>query len=277
MPISLQNWLERAEPDYCMMFVHAWIPFNAWFKNEFYDVNSRNGDRDLIDRLKGQPNKIKNRIKVLLLNNDPAGQFFRGQLTALHHELEAHTIIQNKRSVSFLNTCIADNTNLSDIISFGSYDYKCTYNQRAPRGTNRIRCEIMSRRTGQTKHLIEILDWSESDLKSNPEFVGMDEKHKVKILECFNRINPKKPEIIIKYVAPNPDGTYNIPKPCIVISQKDGFFVVPDEDLVSKVIIQLLYNLRCAIFHGEVDPTSTHMLIYKPAFEILHMLNQELI
>lgn len=277
MPISLRNWLERSQPDYCMMFIRAWIPFNAWFRDEFYDDNARNGDKELIDRLKDKPNKVKNRIKTLLVNSDLDSVRFRSLLADLHKRLEAHTIIQNGRVISLHNTCIVDNSNTSDIISFGSYDYKCTYNVRAPRGTNRIRCEVMSRRTGRTKHLIETLDWSDEALQSTPEYMEMDDRHKEKILECFQLINPKKPELIIIKVTPNHDGTYNTPSRCIVISQKDGLFIVNDTDLVSKVIIQLLYNLRCAIFHGQVDPTSTHMEIYQPAFEILHMLNKELI
>lgn len=277
MPISLRNWLDRSQPDYCMMFIRAWIPFNAWFRDEFYDANARNGDRELIDRLKDRPNIIKNRIKTLLVSSDSDGLRFRNLLADLHKKLEAHTIIQNGRTISLHNTCIADNSTYSDIISFGSYDYKCTYNVRASRGTNRIRCEVLSRRTGRTKHLIEILEWSVADLRNAPEFMEMEEKHKEKILECFQRINPKKPEVILKQVSPNLDGTFNIPNPCIVISQKDGLFIVNNTDLVSKVIIQLLYNLRCAIFHGQVDPTSTHMEIYHPAFEILHMLNTELV
>lgn len=277
MPIFLQNWLESSRPNYCLMFIHAWIPFNAWFRDEFYDTNARNGDRELIDRLKTQPNKIKNRIIALLLGQDEDAVFFKSLLSKLNTELNAHAVHQNGRRVGLNTTCIADNTNNNACISSRGYDYKCIYNNRAPRGTNRVRCEVMSRRSGVTKYLVEILDWTLEDFHSNPDFQGMDEKHRVKLEECFMLINPKKPEEIVKSVIPNPNGTYIQPHHSLTIDTGKGLFVVNDTDKVSQVIIQLLYNLRCAIFHGEVEPTSTNMGVYEPAFHILNILNQELI
>lgn len=277
MPIFLQNWLERSRPDYCLMFIHAWIPFNAWFRDEFYDVNARNGDRELIDRLKTQPNKIKNRIIALLQGQSNDALLFKSLLSKLNTELNAHAIHQNGRRVGLNSTCIADNTNNSVSISSYGYDYKCVYNIRAPRGTNRVRCEVMSRRSGATKYLVEILDWSLEDFHSNPDFQGMEEKHRLKLEESFMLINPKKPEEIVKSVTPNPNGAYIQPRNSITIDAEKGLYVVNDPDKVSKVIIQLLYNLRCTIFHGEVDPTATNMGIYEPAFQILNILNKELI
>jgi len=79
------------------MFIHAWIPFNAWFRDEFYDANARNGDRELIDRLKTQPNKIKNRIAALLLGQDEDALLFKSLLSKLNTELNAHAIHQTVR------------------------------------------------------------------------------------------------------------------------------------------------------------------------------------
>ena len=277
MPIFLQNWLDRSQPDYCLMYIHAWIPFNAWFRDTFYDANARNGDRELIDRLKAQPNKIKNRIIALLQGQGDDALIFKSLLSRLDTKLNAHAIHQNGRRVGLNTTCIADNTNRSMSISYSCYDYKCEYNIGAPRGTYRVRCEVISRRTGLTKYLVEIFDWSLEDLRSNTDFQRMEEKHRLKLEECFMLINPKKPEEIIKRVVPNSDGIYTQPRNSITIDAGKGLFVVNDTDKVSKVIIQLLYNLRCAIFHGEVDPTATNMGVYEPAFHILNILNKELI
>ena len=30
---NIKDWIGRSEPDYYMMFVKAWIPFNAWYIN----------------------------------------------------------------------------------------------------------------------------------------------------------------------------------------------------------------------------------------------------
>jgi len=259
------------------MFIHAWIPFNAWFRSEFYDMNARNGDRELIDRLKTQPNKIKNRIIALILGRDDHARYFKSLLSNLNSQLKAHAIHHNGRRVGLNTTCIADNTNNSMNMSSHGYDYKCVYNYRAARGTNRVRCEVISRRSGMTKYLIEILDWSLEDFHTNPDFQGMEEKHRLKLEECFLFINPKKPEEIVKDVTPNANDSYTQPRNSIVIDAENGLFVVNDIDKVSQVIIQLLYNLRCAIFHGEIEPTATNMGIYEPAFLILNILNQELI
>ena len=277
MPIFLQNWLERSRPDFCLMFIHAWIPFNAWFRDVFYDTNSRNGDRELIDRLKIQPNKVKNRIISLLRGNNDDSVYFKSNISRLHEELSGHAIVQNGRRIGFNSTCIADNPINSKNITSRSYDFKCVYNIQAPKGTNRIRCEVLSKRTGNTKYLIELLNWSLEDLRANADFQAMDEKKRQKLEECFNEINPQKPEAIVLHVAANPDRTYTTPHNSMIIDKTKGLFFVNDDDKVSQVIIQLLYNLRCAIFHGEVEPTEVNMHIYESAFNILSILNQELV
>lgn len=277
MPIFLQNWLERSRPDYCLMFIHAWIPFNAWFRDVFYDTNSRNGDRELIDRLKTQPNKVKNRIISLLVGNNDDSVIFRGYITRLHEELSGHAIVQNGRRIGLNTTCITDNATNNKTISSRCYYYKCVYNLQAARGTNRIRCEVISRRRGNTKYLIELPDWSLDNLHTNPDFQALEEKHRLKMEDCFNEINPKKPELIVHQVTANSDGSFTAPRNTITIDKLKGVFFVNDTDKVSQVIIQLLYNMRCAIFHGEVEPTDVNMRIYEPAYYILSMLNQELI
>ena len=47
-------------------------------------------------------------------------------------------------------------------------------------------------------------------------------------------------------------------------------------DHLSQAIIEILYNLRCILFHGEIQPNKDNLKIYKPAFYMLRLLIKSL-
>lgn len=54
-------------------------------------------------------------------------------------------------------------------------------------------------------------------------------------------------------------------------SIKEVFFI-DDTDLLAQGIIEILYNLRCILFHGEIQPSKDNLKIYEPAFYMLRLL-----
>jgi hypothetical protein len=67
------------------------------------------------------------------------------------------------------------------------------------------------------------------------------------------------------------------PPNTIIINEAANLFFLSDYDLVSKIIVQLIYELRCKLFHGELDPSKANTGIYKYAYEIQKLLIKELI
>jgi hypothetical protein len=55
-----------------------------------------------------------------------------------------------------------------------------------------------------------------------------------------------------------------------------NFHFIQDTDKLCKGIIEIIYNLRNVLFHGEIIPDSDTNKVYEPAYQILHTLIQSL-
>jgi hypothetical protein len=90
-------------------------------------------------------------------------------------------------------------------------------------------------------------------------------------------MNPKKPEIIIVNPMRNGSGAFIPPPNSIIIDERRHLYFVNNYELVSKVIIEIMYDLRCKLFHGELDPITANLGIYENAYNLQKILIKELI
>lgn len=285
MPINnfsdnVPRWLSIAELkiDYYTQFIKSWIPFNAWYMVSYYDETlNRKTDRDIIDYIKNNSNPFRARIINLLNGNDNVSNQFKFFLGQLHLQLEGHTVPNDDNKLTFTAINITRNSNTNHSIPFRNLIYKTTYNVTAPRGTNRIKCEIFDTRRGNTNiYLDEFSDWSMNEFLNRPNYITLATERKEKLRLCFEEINPKKPEnIIVKPVRDRLDN-FQAPSRSITIDKDTNVYFIDDVQLVSKVIIEMLYKLRCILFHGEINPTETNQGIYEHAYNIQKILIQEL-
>ena len=285
MPINnfsdnVPRWLSIAELkiDYYTQFIKSWIPFNAWYMVSYYDETlNRKTDRDIIDYIKNNSNPFRARIINLLNGNDNVSNQFKFFLGQLHLQLEGHTVPDDDNKLTFTAINITRNSNTNHSIPFRNLIYKTTYNLTAPRGTNRIKCEIFDTRRGNTNiYLDEFSDWSMNEFLNRPNYITLATERKEKLRLCFEEINPKKPEnIIVKTVRDRLDN-FQAPSRSITIDKDTNVYFIDDVQLVSKVIIEMLYKLRCILFHGEINPTETNQGIYEHAYNIQKILIQEL-
>ena len=152
--IHLQNWINWSKPDFYSMFVKSWIPFNAWYMDGFYDESSgRTRDRDILDYIKDNPNKFRDKLVNLLNragNNDEVEEFYY-HLNLLDKELEAHTVVNRGRRIQFSNISLSSNNITSKIIEYRAYKYKC---ERITTPSPSCKCQIMK------KSLLKLLIFS---------------------------------------------------------------------------------------------------------------------
>lgn len=266
---SISKWIEKSELviDYYTMFIKVWIPFNAWYMHNFYDEDERRtSDRSIIDHIKDNDNSYKDEIKNLLSVDNENGKVFRDYLNKLHIELTNNPIPNYENRIGFDYMVLSRNTNTEDSFSKGHYSYKCKFNNQQPRETNRFICEVLKKRNQQTLHRIELREWNMRDLESDSVFANIESdeiKENIKI--CFEKINPKKPTKII--VETNIRHTIKI---------SESLHFENDKELVTKVIIELIYGLRCKLFHGEIEPKKAYEKIYEYAYHIQRILIQTL-
>lgn len=275
--IHIEKWAKRAAQDYYMLFVRAWIPFNAWFKRECYLGGITNlSDSNCISHICNNPNTFKTKILSLLDGNDKSSEEFKANLGALQNALMHHIIPEPATPLNF-STMIPDitSTNLIDQ-DFRTLHYRV---ERIIVGNSfQYEIHVEEKNTHATKYHKHINGWKIADIQSDPSFISLtSEECKKKIVEYFKEVNPQKPLDIVLQPRILADGSKQKPQHSIEMGKDSGVYFINDTDKIAKVLIRLLYKLRCEIFHGSLDPTEANMEIYEYAYKIQYELVKELV
>lgn len=264
--IHIDQWLRRSEPDYYAMYINAWIPFNAWYVKEYNDTR----DRACLEQICSTSNVYRNKIIALLSGVTPDAQRFRSYITTLHHELQRHSI-PDEKPINFDNVLVQDNPTNVYQKDFSKYSFKWEYLRNS---NPKCKCVVTHRTTHTTIVTIDLAKWDEAELLANHDYLGIgNEIVKRKVLEYFYLIKPK---ICIPIVVP-PIGNGRKPQRCITIDDGCSLYFTENLDKISSAIVWMLYKLRCLIFHGNITPTTAHSSIYECAFYMQRMLIKELI
>lgn len=259
----IDKWLllSESETDFAILFVRAWIPFNAWYCNNY----SNTGDRYCIDQIKTDGNQFRARLIALINGTNTDSLRFKAQLGLLHELLEQFPIpdasIENR--ISFKNIYFRTNptTSTNPPIRKRSLEYKAEL-----LSTGSVRTVVINTRKTPNElkynytHSKYDLTHFENDLTSSST---INEDQKEQIRQCFKDINPRKKESVISSTK---SGSLKIA----------GINFVNDVNLISQAIIEILYGIRCKLFHGELQPSANNLSIYEPAYHILRTLLKSL-
>ncbi len=278
----IKNWIDKAElvMDYYTLFIKSWIPYNAWYMHNFYDENSspkRDRDASIINHINSTSNRYRDKIKSLLRGSDQLAVDFRHLLGKLHVELEANPIPNFENRINFSTIHLSRNNQKTHTQSKGLFTYSVKFDDTLPRTSKRWFLEVQKKSNNQTIHRIELFNWSEEELDNEQDFISISESEKkVQLRDAFSKINPRKPIIIILPTKKTRSGKAIQPNSSICVNPASNLYFTNDYDLVSKVIVQLLYELRCKLFHGELDPIDSNLNVYKYAYRIQNILIKEL-
>lgn len=278
----ISNWKDRSELviDYYVQFIKVWIPYNAWYMHNFYDEDSnpkRDRDSAIISHINSTSNGYRDKIKSLLRGNDEQSIKFKKLIANLHFQLEANPIPNDEDRVSFHRINLIRNNNKTHSISNGNLTYFVEFKDQLPKTQKRWFLEVQKKRNNQTLHRIELNNWSLTELNNDIDFIELpDNIMRVKLIETFHQINPKKAIEIIISCKQNRAGKLIQPPNTFEIDKNKNLYFVNDYDLASKSIVQLIYDLRCRLFHGEINPNSSNMKVYEFAYEIQKILIKDL-
>lgn len=263
--IHLDNWLKRVDIDFYIMFIQTWIPFNAWYNKNFYDENNNlKSDRELIDYIKRNDNPYKNRIKNLILGNTTESIEFKNRIKKIHEELELHSLPSEEKRIKLSSINLYSNPKKDETIEFNKKIYKFEYLHQQPRNTKRFKCTILKNNASQlTVGLIDIFTCNNVELEQHEYFQNQNTRVREIIKKGFNEINPQK---AINIISQNNKG----------IKIAVDLFFIDNIELITQVIVELIYQLRCKIFHGELNPNQNYSVIYENAYNIQKQLVKSL-
>lgn len=257
--IYLENWLKKTDIDYYQMFIFSWIPFNAWYMKNFYDYENKiDSDKEIIKKIKNDQNPFRSKIINLLNGNNPDSLDFKNNIYDLYHLLEANSIPSEDKRVSFSSLKTNDNPKKQEIIQHGRKTLKFDFLFNEPRTAKRFKCTFL-KSDGSSEGLIELHSCAKEEIEQHPDYLNKSPIIQQKIKTGFNEINPNKPSSIVG----NKNNGFKI---------SNTLYFINNTTLISQFLVELLYQLRCKIFHGEIDPKPAYYGIYKHAYLILKPL-----
>jgi hypothetical protein len=254
-----EKWKTLADIDYFTQFIKAWIPFNAWYKNCYPELET---DSSAIEEIKSTGNKFRDRLMSLLNGNDTESIAFKSNIAKLHNEL-GRKYVRNKyeERICFDYIVIERNPKKKDEFTRNTVTYKV---ERGPRGQKESVIEtIITTTTGIRFSFTQVHGFNINELKAHDDFGGLSTTQQNNIEACYKEINPRKPMNLLTKDEDN----------CI---EMGTIKFIDDVETLCKGIIEVLYGLRNALFHGEIIPDKDTNKVYEPAYHILNALIQAL-
>ena len=261
MPENARLWLERAEIDYIGPFVKAWAAFNAWFRH----ASSTRRDVEGLSYVKDHPNPVRNAILPLL---QPVQHGRNGDLLAdteqvqklkmlvrdLHVCLDSfHIEITRDETVeriSFRSICLGRGATLPQ----SSKSYGLRY--RVEKANGLWRSTVCSDANPTTiRAVIEHTSFDVAALQDHTQYAVLSIAQRSTLLALYKRCNPRPmTDLISGSGGP--------------ISAGDVDFRCSDIQLFVG-LIEIIYAMRNALLHGELQPHGQAFAAYEPAYRVI--------
>jgi hypothetical protein len=243
--------------DYYVYFIKSWIAFNSWYREKCPNIQ----DRQIIDKIK-KNSDFKTLIKNFLDNNytdNNESSEFKKNISNLHLSLEQSCITYEleETKISFENIRILNKIDKID------EKYRTTNYFIERKKENKIEIKIGKKKSKLLLHKTQE-KYDIEELKNYSEFEKLSKERKDKLCYFYKEISPCKFESILNKNERD------------FLQLEENIKFINDIDKISVAIIEILYLLRCSLFHGDFSPNETTNLVYKYAYEILKSILNKL-
>lgn len=252
---NAEIWRELCEVDYFTQFIKSWLAFNAWMRNAYPDIRQ---DRDLIEIIKEQSNPVRNKIRSLLTDTGQHGQTFRNMVADLHTQLENTHLISQKDGVEKRITFSEwrlENLTSESIFSHARADYSIV---RIISGNDKGKIKILIVKQSDKSLIYEFQQdqYNLEELKAQIPFQKLPTTRQNKVLEAYILIGPFQK---ISWLASFGEDAIEI----------GSYKFKNDVNGLCAAIIEIVYQMRCLLFHGELVPRKSFNAVYEPAYRIV--------
>jgi hypothetical protein len=215
----------------------------------------------LQDNNSSKPRRI---IETYLTNTENYdSKKFKSHLAELHYYLESKGLKHKGNKLSFTSLTLTENPQkFAKDVDANGYIYKAEFK------TSFFQALIVEK-GGKT-----ILDFKQPKfdvdaLRKDNDFIKIsDSKIRSKILRCYEEINPDKPINLVS--SSKTKGEY------IILHSENRANFINDVSTIAKGCINVLYMLRCMLFHGEIEPINANKPVYEHAYYLLRLIIKEL-
>jgi len=246
-------WLDLAESanDYAFFFLKYWIPFNAWY----YNTYKLDNDRLHIEELKSKTNPIKDKIIALLGSSTSEGLYFKSSMGLLHETLENNNIKSAGHRICFSDLYFRKNNDYIKNSPYKGVRYFVEYTSSSK--SYRVVVEMM--RGGKKMLFMNNAIRDIDHLKSEIQRSALSKDQWEVLIIYFMEVAPDRKESLMS----------NNRQQALKIGNS---YFIKDTEVIARAVIEVLYNLRCVLFHGEIVPNAQNLSAYEHAYHILRTL-----
>jgi len=251
------RWEQLSEVDFLSAFANAWLAFNAWYRNSY----SESQDRKIINEIKHQPNVVRNRILPLISAPSEEGTVLRSIIGQLHDRIENYHLHcgkgLEKERLTLTNAFIKNNNPTIQRILISGMMYEVI-----PRGLGNPNSQIESivtDRAGRIKFRLVQPSFEIANLESNTDFLNnLNQNQRGQLMALYRNVNPRVIlNLLVGEKTPILCGAYQFR--CLA------------EELFAGMV-EVVYLMRCSLFHGELVPCREATSCYEPAYNFVRAM-----
>jgi hypothetical protein len=249
---NLHLWQRQTDIDFFSYFMKTWLVFNAWM----YHSTKSEKDRKNIEHVKENNNSFKSKTLSFITGDDNDSHTFREHIGNLHLALSKANISNKNQMLTFENAFIGTNPNRHETMNYRGCDFSVIFPSL---GNHNHNVEVT--RNGTKLLHLSFTTYDLKQLESNADFKNLTDERKNYIKQCYKDANPR---LYKNLLSNKTDGTDIIK--CGTVN------FINDENYLYKGLIEILYSLRCILFHGELVPNKESQKVYEHCYFIIKMI-----
>ena len=254
LPPRAAEWMSRAEIDYIGPFVKAWAAFNAWYRHS----SGQTQERAMLEYVQSQPNPVRQGILPLLDNDNETADAlaFRKAVYDLHQSLDAIHLEVTRKGVNERISLRTVRTQLKPLNNERREYYRQEYKAVRVQG-GAIEITVTSLQKEQkVKFRHTQLQYDPEAVYALPDFTAnLSARQRTTLRQFYDACNPRPVRDLVRGNGP-------------VLTIAAMRFQCTAEDLLSG-LVETIYAMRNALFHGEVTPDEKVLACYEPAYRIV--------
>lgn len=250
-----EAWLRMSDIDYVGQFVKAWLAFNAWYRSAYSETQ----DRKIVNEFKWQSNPVLNTLRPKLEAQSDESAQFRAEIGLLHQRLENFELFAGKgtekKRITLRNVFLRHNPPAVKT------DDRYGFLFRVELLANRQVTVNVTKKKGGTS-LVQI-PATAHDLQALPTSPG------------FQQLSVAQQNVLRRLYAEAAPlwhcdlTSHEDPEPGDPVLQCGAYQFRCGKDVLFAGVVEVLYEMRCTLFHGELAPTKQAVGCYEPAFRLV--------
>jgi len=249
-----EAWLRMSDIDYVGQFVKAWLAFNAWYRSAYTETQ----DRNIINEFKWQNNPALNTLRPKLeAGGDDAAQF-RAEIGLLHQRLENFELLSGKgakKRITLRNVFMRENPRVIKAIDRYGISFRVEL-----LANKQVAVSLTRKKGGASLVDMPAAAHDFTTLRSLLGFQNLSSPQQNVLRRLYAEATPLWYCDLTSYTDPEP-GTPALQ--CGAYQFRCG------KDVLFAGVVEVLYEMRCTLFHGELAPTKEAVGCYEPAFRLV--------